>query len=256
MYNDWFSIGPITVHGYGAMIAIGILAAFWLGEKLAKKHGLDADKIDSFIFFVIIFGYACSKLLYTITVFDQFLKDPLSVLGSGGWVVYGGVLGGILGAYLWCRRIGWDFRKYFNVLIPCVALAQGFGRIGCFFAGCCYGIQTDSVIGVSFPVNSLCPVGHPVIPTQLIMSAGDFIIFAILLYNLEKGKYPDSNAALYLMLYSAGRFAVEFIRGDINRGFVGILSTSQFISIFAFALGLYIFISGKNRNSLEESTKV
>lgn len=58
------------------------------------------------------------------------------------------------------------------------------------------------------------------------------------------------------MLYSAGRFAVEFIRGDINRGFVGILSTSQFISIFAFALGLYIFISGKNRNSLEESTKV
>ena len=256
MYNDWFSIGPITVHGYGAMIAIGILAAFWLGEKLAKKHGLDADKIDSFIFFVIIFGYACSKLLYTITVFDQFLKDPLSVLGSGGWVVYGGVLGGILGAYLWCRRMGWDFRKYFNVLIPCVALAQGFGRIGCLFAGCCYGIQTDSVIGVSFPVNSLCPVGHPVIPTQLIMSAGDFIIFAILLYNLEKGKYPDSNAALYLMLYSAGRFAVEFIRGDINRGFVGILSTSQFISIFAFALGLYIFITGKNRNSLEESTKV
>ena len=225
MYNDWLKIGPVTVHGYGVMIAIGILAAFWLSEKLARRHGLDAEKMDSFVFFVIIFGYACSKILYCITVFDQFLSDPFSVLGSGGWVVYGGILGGILGAYLYCRTHGWDFIRHLNVLIPCVALAQGFGRIGCFFAGCCYGIQTDSVIGVSFPVESLCPVGHPVIPTQLIMSAGDFLIFFILMHNLEKGKHPDNTGAMYLILYSLGRFMIEFIRGDINRGFVGILST-------------------------------
>lgn len=256
MYNDWLKIGPVTIHGYGVMIAIGILAAFWLSERLAKKHGLDADKTDSMVFFVIIFGYACSKLLYTLTVFDQFLADPLSVLGSSGWVVYGGVLGGILGGFLYCRHQGWDFRHYFNVLIPCVALAQGFGRIGCFFAGCCYGIGTDSVLGVTFPVESLCPVGHPVIPTQLIMSAGDFVIFAVLMHNLEKGKHPENTSALYLMLYSAGRFAVEFIRGDINRGFVGILSTSQFIAVFAFLFGLYLYINGKKKHDLQDSALV
>ena len=256
MYNDWLKIGPVTVHGYGVMIAIGILAAFWLSEKLAKDHGLDEERIDSFVFFVIIFGYACSKLLYTITVFDQFIENPLSVISSGGWVVYGGVIGGILGGYLYCRHYGWDFRHYFNVLIPCVALAQGFGRIGCFFAGCCYGIETHSAIGVTFPVTSLCPVGHPVIPTQLIMSAGDFLIFAILCRNLQKGKHPETTAALYMILYSIGRFAIEFIRGDINRGFVGVLSTSQFISVFVFLAGIYLMIQAKNKNSLEESTKV
>lgn len=254
MYNDWLKIGPVTVHGYGVMIAIGILAAFWLSEKLARRHGLDAEKMDSFVFFVIIFGYACSKILYCITVFDQFLSDPFSVLGSGGWVVYGGILGGILGAYLYCRTHGWDFIRHLNVLIPCVALAQGFGRIGCFFAGCCYGIQTDSVIGVSFPVESLCPVGHPVIPTQLIMSAGDFLIFFILMHNLEKGKHPDNTGAMYLILYSLGRFLIEFIRGDINRGFVGILSTSQFIALFVFLAGVLLLMKGKN--NLKDSTQV
>ena len=254
MYNDWLKIGPVTVHGYGVMIAIGILAAFWLSEKLARRHGLDAEKMDSFVFFVIIFGYACSKILYCITVFDQFLSDPFSVLGSGGWVVYGGILGGILGAYLYCRTHGWDFIRHLNVLIPCVALAQGFGRIGCFFAGCCYGIQTDSVIGVSFPVESLCPVGHPVIPTQLIMSAGDFLIFFILMHNLEKGKHPDNTGAMYLILYSLGRFMIEFIRGDINRGFVGILSTSQFIALFVFLAGVLLLMKGKN--NLKDSTQV
>lgn len=255
MYNNWFTIGPLTVHGYGVMIAIGILAAFWLAEKLAKEHGLDAEKIDSFIFFVIIFGYACSKLLYCITVFDQFLADPMSVLGSGGWVVYGGVLGGILGAYLWCRKYGWDFKKHFEVLMPCVALAQGFGRIGCFFAGCCYGIKSN-VMGVSFPVDSLCPVGHPVIPTQLIMSAGDFLIFFLTYHNLKKGKHPERTGAMYLILYSFGRFMIEFIRGDINRGFVGVLSTSQFIALFVFIAGLWLWFRYKNTTDLTDMTKV
>ena len=255
MYNDWLTIGPVTVHGYGVMIAIGILAAFWLADKLAEKHGLDAERIDSMIFFVIIFGYACSKLLYVITVFDQFLANPLSVLGSGGWVVYGGVLGGIFGAWLWCKKLGWDFTKHLNILIPCVALAQGFGRIGCFFAGCCYGIESE-VLGVSFPVDSLCPVGHPVIPTQLIMSAGDFLIFAILYRNVEKGKHPENTGAMYLILYSLGRFLVEFIRGDINRGFVGVLSTSQFIAVFVFFAGIWLLLRGKNTSQMNQSTQV
>ena len=253
MYNDWLKIGPLTVHGYGVMIAIGILAAFWLAEKLTRERGLDSEKIDSMIFFVIIFGYACSKLLYTVTVFDEFIKNPMSVFSSGGWVVYGGVIGGVVGAWLWCRHYGWDFMTYFNTLIPCVPLAQGFGRIGCFFAGCCYGIETDSAIGVTFPAHSLCPVGHPVIPTQLIMSAGDFLIFAFLLWNLKKGKHPENNAAYYMLLYSFGRFMIEFIRGDVNRGFVGFLSTSQFIAVFVFLAGLYFLYTGKKNQAMKDS---
>ena len=137
MFNDWFKIGPITVHGYGFMIAVGILFAFWLSERLAKKHGLEYEKIDGMIFFIIIFGFIGAKLLYIATVWDTFLKNPVVILSNEGFVVYGGIIAGIIAAWIYCKWKKWDFMKYANVLMPAVSLGQGFGRIGCFFAGCC-----------------------------------------------------------------------------------------------------------------------
>lgn len=250
MFNDWFSIGPLTVHGYGVMIAVGILAASWLATKLCKEYKLDYENIDSFIIFVIVIGYAFSKLTYCLTVFDQFLSDPLSVLGSGGWVVYGGILGGLLAALIWCKWKKWKFMDYFQVLMPCVSLAQGFGRIGCFFAGCCGGAVTDAWYGIQFPAMSLAwNTTQKIIPTQLLSSAGDFLIFAFLMYNLKKGKHPEDTGAWYLILYSVGRFLIEFLRGDLIRGGIGPFSTSQFISLFVVVLGAYMIW---NRQRKEE----
>ncbi len=253
MFNDWLTIGPFTIHGYGFMIAIGILMAGWLAEKLTKRYGLEYQKIDSFVIFVVVFGYVCSKLLYVVTVWDEFLKNPMVALGSGGWVVYGGVLGGILGAYLWCKKFKWDFWKYFAVLMPCVALAQGFGRIGCFFAGCCGGVETSAWYGVQFPASSLAWTTAKIIPTQLLSSVGDFMIFGFLYYNLTKGKHPEDTGAWYLILYALGRFFIEFLRGDLIRGAVGPLSTSQFISVFIFILGMY-FIWHRQRKEEKEAS--
>ena len=252
MYNNWLTIGPVTIHGYGVMIAIGILAAAWLAEKLCRKYQLDYEHIDSFIVFVVLFGYACSKMTYALTVWDQFIRDPLSVLGSGGWVVFGGVLGGILGGVIWCYFSHWKFFDYFPVLMPCVSLAQGFGRIGCFFAGCCGGIRTNAWYGVSFPADSLAWTTDKIIPTQLISSAGDFLIFFLLYHNLTKGKHPEDTGAWYLILYSVGRFMIEFIRGDLIRGQIGPFSTSQFIAIFTFILGAYMIWA---RQRKDEKTK-
>lgn len=250
MFNDWFSIGPLTVHGYGVMIAVGILAASWLAAKLCKEYKLDYENIDSFIIFVIVIGYAFSKLTYCLTVFDQFLSDPLSVLGSGGWVVYGGILGGLLAALIWCKWKKWKFMDYFQVLMPCVSLAQGFGRIGCFFAGCCGGAVTDAWYGIQFPATSLAwNTTQKIIPTQLLSSAGDFLIFAFLMYNLKKGKHPEDTGAWYLILYSVGRFLIEFLRGDLIRGGIGPFSTSQFISLFVVVFGAYMIW---NRQRKEE----
>ena len=140
---------------------------------------------------------------------------------------------------------------YFNVLAPCIALAQGFGRIGCFFAGCCYGIETHTVFDVHFPDGSLGP-GSAIgaLPTQLIMSAGDFLIFGILLKVLANEKTKDTTAALYLVLYSLGRFLIEFVRGDTARGFIGPLSTSQFIAVFTFLLGMYMIWRHQQKNAV------
>jgi phosphatidylglycerol:prolipoprotein diacylglycerol transferase len=240
MFNNWLTLGPITIHGYGVMIAIGLLAAAAMAEKLTKKYKLDYEHIDLFIVFVVVLGYVGSKLTYCLTVWDQFIANPLSVLGSGGWVVMGGLIGGVIAAVIWCRWKKWDFWKYFPVLMPCVALAQGFGRIGCFCAGCCGGIETSAWFGVSFPADSLAWTTAKIIPTQLLSSAFDFALFFFLMHNLNKGKHPEDTGAWYVMLYSLGRFMIEFIRGDLIRGQIWIFSTSQFISIFTFLLGAYL----------------
>ena len=249
MWNDWFTIGPLTIHGYGVMIAVGIFLAFWLAEKNAKKHGLDPEKVDNIVFVLLVGGFFCSKVLYCLTVFDQFIADPLSVLGAGGWVVYGGILGAIGSMYLYCKKNGLDFMHYFNMLIPYASMSQGFGRIGCFLAGCCYGVHTDAWYGITFPEGSLAPAGVSLVPTQLIMSAGNFLICAILFWNMNHGKHPEYNAGIFMMLYSAGRFAVEFLRGDAIRGSIGPFSTSQFIGFFVFHAGAWLVYRTQKKNS-------
>lgn len=241
MYNDWFTIGPLTIHGYGVMIATGILVGFWIMERQAKKNNLDADKADNLVYIALIAGWICSKLTYTLINFQEFLKNPIHfLLNSSGWVVYGGILGGILAAYLYCKWKKIRFMDYFNLIIPQVALAQAFGRIGCFFAGCCYGKETHSHFGIVFPENSLAPAGIPLVPTQLLSAVGDFCLFIILfqIYNRKETKH--TTAAWYLILYSIGRFMIEFLRGDIERGAIGFLSTSQAISIVVLCLGIWL----------------
>lgn len=243
MYNELFSIGPFTVHMYGLMIAIGIIAAYLSAEKLAKRRGLDAEKIFGLVIWCVIFGFAGSKLLYCLTVLPDIVRDPAVILRDlgDGWVVYGGILGGILGGWLYCRRNRLNTWKYFDLGLASVALAQGFGRIGCFFAGCCYGRETSLPIGITFHNSNFAQNGVALFPTQILSSIFDFLLFGFLVWFYKRRKADGQITALYLILYSAGRFVIEFFRGDLIRGSVGALSTSQFIAIFVFAAGVVLF---------------
>ena len=131
-----------------------------------------------------------------------------------------------------------DFLKYFDLMIPSVALAQGFGRIGCLLAGCCYGKETSGWPSITFHDSDFAPNGVALVPTQIYSSVLDFVHFAILLWIARNKKADGQVAACYMIFYSAGRFILEFFRGDLIRGSVGALSTSQFISIFIMAAGL------------------
>ena len=251
MFNDWLTIGGITVHGYGVMIGLGILAAFFVSERQARKVGLSPDEASNLIFFCLITGFLGSKITYILTNLPDFLKNPKSYLSADGWVVWGGILGGIIGGWIWCKIRKLDFMAYFDLMIPVVALAQGFGRIGCFFAGCCYGKETTG-FGVVFPHGSLAPSGVKLIPTQLISSFGDFVLFFFLMRVYNDPEHRDETAAWYLILYSLGRFMVEFLRGDEIRGFIMGLSTSQFISIFMFIAGIILLaVRRKSRKQPE-----
>ena len=251
MKNELFSIGPITIYGYGLMIAIGVLAAYFSATYRAKKYDLDPDKVFYVTVWAVIGGFGGAKLLYLITQLPAILQDP-SLLKDvrDGFVVYGGIIGGILAAWLYCKVAKLKFIKYFDLVMPSVALAQGFGRIGCFLAGCCYGRETTSRFGVVFPEGGLAPAGVKLIPTQLISSAGDFLIMIVLLLYYRKNKKdgtPGNVGFLYMLLYGVGRFLVEFLRND-NRGGAWMFSTSQWISMVIVAGGIVLYLVNKKRH--------
>lgn len=237
-----FEIGNVTVHSYGLMIAIGFLSCLFLAERRCPKYGLDGERIYSLGLWAIAGGLLGAKALYLIVELPAIIANPRLLLDiNNGFVVYGGIIGGILAGYLFCRVNKLSFLKYFDITMPSVAWAQAFGRIGCFLSGCCYGRETDSVFGVVFHNTPMAPTGVKLIPTQLISSAGDFLMCFALCMAARKTKKDGQVAGLYLLLYSTGRFLIEFLRND-PRGEVGGLSTSQFISMFIFLAGVLVLL--------------
>ena len=175
---------------------------------------------------------------FSFTEIDSILENPKIMLSfSEGFVVYGGILGGIVGAYIYCKWKKLSVLKYFDLAVPSLALAQGFGRIGCFLAGCCYGRETSAWYGITFHDSPFAPNGVSLIPTQLLSSGADFLHFFLLLYIAGKKKKDGIVVVAYMIFYSIGRFLIECLRND-PRGSVSILSTSQFISIFMLTAGL------------------
>jgi len=253
MKNELISFGPITIYGYGLMIAIGVLAAYMVAEYRAKRKNLNYERIFALTVWCLAGGLFGAKLLFYVTQIKEIAADPKILLDvSDGFVVYGGIIGGILAGFLFCKKEKLNFLKFFDLVMPSIALAQGFGRIGCFFAGCCYGKETTSHFGLIFPESSFAPSGVRLVPTQLISSGLDFLNFFVLIMIAKRVKADGQVAGFYLIFYSAGRFILEYFRGDVERGSVGSISTSQFIAIFLFVIGCAIVIirglSARNAN--------
>lgn len=255
MWSEIVSIGPVTIHGYGLMIAIGVMAALFIGEAQAKKKGLNPDAIFSITLISVFAGFFSAKILFCIVEWKSFISNPAQTLSGNGFVVYGGIIGGVLASYLYCRLKKLQFWAYFDLVLPCVAIAQGFGRIGCFLAGCCYGRETDSVLGIVFTNSNQAPNGVKLLPVQLFSSAGMFMIaVALFWYAAKKAHGTGQVGASYMVLYSLGRFGIEFLRNDY-RGAVGPFSTSQFISLFIFMAGIVLFICKKPRTDGQNGEK-
>lgn len=250
MYNNLFSIGRLTVHGYGLCIGIGIAAALLLIWRRSEQRHMDAQTVNTLILLVLVTGFAGAKLFFLFAHWGEFCADPLGILGSEGFVVYGGIVCSLLSAYLYCRKHSLPFLRWADCFIPAAALAQGFGRIGCFLAGCCFGKPTESFLGVTFPLGSMAPAGIALWPVQLFSAAGDFLLSGVLLLLEKRNRSDGLITGIYLLLYSTGRFLIEFLRAD-PRGAVGALSTSQFIALFTAAASAVIFLLRKRGNAHE-----
>lgn len=240
-----FEFSFIKIYGYGLMIAIGIIAALLLLSYRSKKKNYDEENIWDMAILVIICGIIGGKVMYIITDIKFILKQPSILKNVGnGFVIYGAILGGVLAVYLYSRKKGWDILSAFDLIIPSLPLAQGFGRIGCFLAGCCYGSVTTLPIGVEFKNSPFAPANLHLHPTQIYSSIFDFMLAFFLLWYDRRERKKGRVFSLYLIIYSIGRFLIEFLRDD-PRGSVSIFSTSQFISIFVVLIGVLLFNAKK-----------
>lgn len=279
MHPILLECGPMTLHYYGLMVALGYLAAISFAVRAAPQVGLKKELVLDAAFYIIIFSIIGGRLLYVSVEFPYYLENPLEIimLHHGGSVYWGGFIFSAPLIYLWLRRQRvnpWDFA---DLVAPHVALGHAIGRIGCFLNGCCYGTPTDAWWGTVFPVlhDQVSRV-----PIQLVSSAVNLGLFFVLSWMLHStsreaaGASGDeceaSNRAVaglsrlgcrfrgqvfwsYVLLYSILRFTIEFWRDDSRGGIPGTqLSTSQVICVVGVALGVYILVKGSKKKEIGE----
>ncbi len=240
---------------YSVLAVLGLFIAGFLVCKLSKKRNILYVDMIIFMIFVFIGVYFGGVILYAVTQwqyiaalfknFSVIVNDgmliPFLATIFGGSVFYGGLIGGICTGMLYLKVAQKNVGDYSDLAAIAAPLFHAFGRIGCFLGGCCYGIECD--FGFIFN-NSLVESANGVrrFPVQLVESGFEFILFAVILFMFFKKIQQHRLFLWYLFIYSIGRFILEFFRGDEYRGFVGIFSTSQFISIIIFAVSLFLLI--------------
>ena len=257
MYPVIFRIGTFELRTYGVAMALAFLINIWLGSRRAKKEGIDPDLILGVAFWLIVATVIGGRLAFVLTTWkENFADNPLEALAlwHGGMVFYGGFLGSAIAAVLYISvyRKKWGLPVY-DILAPYVGLGYAIHRtFGCFLNGCCYGAPTNLPWGVLFPPNhpahQLYGAQAHLHPTQLYMAINGLIIFFFLVFwrdNFRK-RYGELFGLLF-MIYSFNRFIIEFVRGDPIRGEIGPLSTSQFLGIFVFILGLVLFLFARKK---------
>ncbi|MCC6278351.1 MAG: prolipoprotein diacylglyceryl transferase [Oligoflexia bacterium] len=248
MHPQLLKIGSITLHTYGFMIVVGFLIGLYLVYRQAKVEGLDQERMVDLSFWGLAMGLVGGRTFYILTRFEYFLDHPLEIFAfwEGGLVFYGGFLGGVAGFYFFSKRYKLPTLKAMDLAVPSLAIAHFFGRLGCFFAGCCFGKPCTPELPWSIVFkdpNSLAPPGIPLHPAQLYDAANALIIFAVTFFLRNRKKFTGQLLVVYMFMYSIGRSIVEIYRGDTIRGFVidPWLSTSQFLSIITFGVGIYLW---------------
>ena len=241
MFPDLIDIGFLHLKTYGACMATGFLVCWWLVERLSGRKDL-----SNFLLSLMVAGVIGSRIAYVIEHWkSEFAQNPAQIIriDRGGLMFYGGLILALVVFFVWCRVKKERVLEMSDLLSTVTPLGHAFGRIGCFFYGCCYGRDSNAWCAVVFPAGSPSWFEHgcrqvPVLPTQLFEAAALLALFAVLIYL--HGRFAQRFHGLvmgaYLMGYAVIRFGIEYMRGD-PRAAIGPLSISQTISLAMFALG-------------------
>ena len=265
----------IPLFGYGMMLFVGFSSATWLAARRAASVGIEPEVIWDMIMWLLIPGIVGARIVYLMQyghlVFDGKSGAQLIIaaiaLWDGGIVFYGCVIGGSVGLYLYSRKRKIQLLTLADVVAPSLFVGLGFGRIGCFLYGCCYGSSCSQPWAVQFPADSMTfgrfldrskQTGEklfdangilvdaqqlatlppetavttlPLHPAQLYSSGLAFLLAGLLMWFFRRRPFTGSVIALACILYPVNRFVLEIIRND-EPGRMGTgLTFSQWLSI-------------------------
>lgn len=260
MHPILFEVGSFTIYSYGFCIAVGALAGFsymyWQGKK---QFGLTFDQSNTLFIMLVLAGVAGGKLFLIFENPSFYLSQPKKLLSGNGFVFYGSLLTAIPIMLWYFKKIKVPVLGMLDVMALVTCLVHGFGRIGCFLAGCCYGLPTESFLGVTFtsPVCQAEPLNTPLHPTQVYEAIFIFCLLIGLSFLKSKKKFEGQIFLLYLILYAAGRGVLELFRGDTQRGFLieNILSNSQFIALGVISIAAYFYLRLNRKSKLLNQKK-
>ena len=248
MYPVLFRIGPLTIYGYGLMMAIAFLAAAYLTGKELDRKGFNGELASTLVLWAAVGGLIGARLLAILGDLEGFLANPLQSIFSGsGFVFYGGLIGGLVAVSWSMRRLHLPWALTVDCIAPALPLGHGIGRIGCLLAGDGdWGKETTLPWGMAYP-NAIIgwhyPPGVRVHPTPIYEFLAYTLIFA-LLWSMRKRPQPNGTLFWwYLLLAPAARFLIEFVR--INPRILFGLTEAQLTSVALMSIGAWKLLTAR-----------
>jgi phosphatidylglycerol:prolipoprotein diacylglycerol transferase len=258
MYPILFEFGPVTIRGYGVMLAISFLLGIYLAIKRAQERGLNQHHMVNLCLLIIVCSLLGARIMYVIPHWEEFRGHVLDIIspfqssgtvGLTGLTMYGGFIGAVAASLYYLRRHRIPVWKACDAFAPSIALGIGITRIGCFLNGCCFGTPTDLPWGVAFPAYSAAGSFYPetpLHPAQLYNAILGFGLFGLLLRMDRAERFDGFLFSVLLILEPITRFIVDFFRYYEASMTLTVLdgvpfSVNQGVSLLICGAGFFLF---------------
>ncbi len=259
-FGPGFAPQGVPIFGYGFMLFIAFITSGWLATRRAKDIGLPEELIWDCAVWLFLAGVTGCRLFYCIQHYDRVFGDRTGLdwlfalvnLSNGGLVLYGGIITGAIAYFVFCYKKKLSPLLMADVIAPSLMLGIGFGRIGCFLNGCCYGDRCDLPWGISFPsgsvpfdalaesgfVDPLSAATFPLHPTQLYSAIDGFLLCGLTTLYFPYRRQNGEILAIVWLIYPVTRFLIEFLRGDELGQFGTTFTISQWVSLLLFSAAI------------------
>ena len=260
MHPILFEFYGVNIYSYGFFIAVGSIAGVtYMAVRGKKDVGLTFDQANSLFLVIFLAALVGGKVFLFFEDIPYYSQHPGRLVAGKGFVFYGSFLFAIPAMLTFFRKNRLPTYAMLDVMAVTTCIVHVFGRIGCFMAGCCYGKKTDSFLSVTY-TDQACqadPLNTPLHPTQLYEAMYILVVMVILLSLRERKKFYGQLFLVYLSLYAIGRFILEYLRGDQERGLLldNLISHSQLVAVLVIAAVTYTYIRWSSHNQVSNFKK-